>query len=87
MRELRQHFEALFGMLLQSPDAKGLIDALLFQVRERGAGCIALDHPCVGATEIRDRCIKPNMALVSDVWYPILDVASPDYLIQNGIWG
>ena len=38
---------ALFAMLLDSPEVKGLINALLFQIREREVGWISIEHPYV----------------------------------------
>lgn len=41
----------------------------------------------MGPQEIRHQFLKGNMRLVSDVWYPIIDVVPQDYLLsENNKW-
>ncbi|KAF8418708.1 hypothetical protein EV426DRAFT_311186 [Tirmania nivea] len=88
MRSLRKHFEALLLMLFDNEEFKRLVNAMFLQIKAfEHTEWIGLDKPCITPIEIRDRFIKANVKLVSDVWYPIMDVAPPDFLTQNGIWG
>ena len=85
--KLRRNFEALLLMFLESPDMKGLVDVWFGVVRESSPRAISLETPCLSAIDIRDRFLKSQMQLVSDVWYPIIDVAPLNFLVDNGMWG
>ena len=87
LRELRKNFEALLLMFLESPDMKGLVDVWFGVVRESSPRGISLENPCLSAIDIRDRFLKSQMQLVSDIWYPIIDVVAPNFLLDNGMWG
>lgn len=86
-RELRRNFEALLLMFLESPDMKGLVDVWFGVVRESSPRGISLENPCLSVVDIRDRFFKSDMQIISDVWYPIMDVAAPNFLLDNGMWG
>ena len=66
---------------------KGLVDGWLGVVKASSPRAISLKYPCLSAIDIRDRFLKSQMQLVSDVWYPIIDVASVDFLLDNRMWG
>ena len=85
-RELRKHMEALLRMFLESSEVRPIVDAIFYSVKARGVESIRTDMPCVSPTEIRDKFLKGNIRLVSDAWYPIIDAAPPDFLLEHPIW-
>lgn len=86
-RRLREHFEALLLMFLESPETRPIVDAMLVQVKNRGVGSIGLTSPCVSPREISLHFVKNEVRLVSDVWYPLMHVVKADFLLNKGIWG
>ena len=56
-------------------------------VRESSLRAIRLYNPCLSAIDIRERFLKSQMQLVSNIWYPIMDVAGVNFLLENGMWG
>ncbi|KAF8442519.1 hypothetical protein BGX38DRAFT_1144126 [Terfezia claveryi] len=81
-----KYFEAILLQFLEFYKTKGIVNRICFSVRERGVECIGLESPCISPREICSQFLKNNIKLISDVWYPIMDVAPQDFLLTNGIW-
>lgn len=79
-------FVALLKMFLEDPSTALIVEDITHTVTKRGTFIIGHTDAIVTIEEFRTLFIHENIKLVSDVWYPIIDMVVGGYLENDPPW-
>ncbi|KAF8418691.1 hypothetical protein EV426DRAFT_704490 [Tirmania nivea] len=77
---------ALLRMFLEDTYNETLVNSVIMNMKARGVGFLESGYLILSGEEIRVKWLKDKVDLISNMWYPIMDVVPENFLMENNFW-